>query len=108
MKESPVTFKLRYFIFSFLFIQSVAAAPIDWSGTLGVDSTIINDVRRTSDDCTPIDGSQCISSEESNARTQSMILTLNPTIIVNDGVTIKGELSTGTDRGNRLGAANKQ
>ncbi|MAZ49283.1 MAG: hypothetical protein CME65_12040 [Halobacteriovoraceae bacterium] len=79
------------------------AVPIDWKGTLAFDSNILNDVRRTSDNCTAAAGSQCINPLEDNARFQSMILKLNPNIIVNDGVTIRGELTTGGVRGVNLG-----
>lgn len=98
-----MAFKLRFLTFSLVFIQTVSAAPIDWKGTLAYDTKIIKDVRRTGDNCTVAAGSQCINPEENNARTQSMILKLNPSIIVNDGVTVKGELSTGGNRGAKLG-----
>ena len=82
---------------------SAFAVPIDWKGTLAFDTNILNDVRRTSDNCTATAGSQCIDPQEDNARFQSMILKLNPNIIVNDGVTIRGELTTGGVRGVNLG-----
>ena len=79
------------------------ASPMDWKGSLTVDSHIIRDVRRTGDDCTPGSGSLCITPDNNNARYQSMILKLQPNLVVNDGVTIKGELSTGTGRTAKLG-----
>ncbi len=83
---------------------SVFAVPVDWNGTLAIDSNIIKDVRRTGDSCTVSDGSQCINDEENNARFQSMIIKLNPSFVINDGVTIKAELTAGSDnRGARLG-----
>lgn len=91
-------------ILVFFSVQAVAV-PIDWKGTLAFDTNILNDVRRTSDDCTAAAGSTCINPQEDNARFQSMILKLNPNIIVNDGVTIRGELTTGGTRGANLGEA---
>ncbi len=79
------------------------AVPVDWKGTLAFDTLIIKDVRRTGDACTPANGSQCINPEEDNARLQTMILKLNPNIVVNDSVTVKGELTTGGTRGVKLG-----
>ena len=86
------------------------ALPIDWSGSLGFDTTLIKDVRGISDgDCgyadagTAGDGSQCVKKDSQNARFQTMILKLNPTLIINDSTSIKGELSTGTTRGIFLG-----
>lgn len=88
-----------------LYSLTAVAVPIDWKGTVAFDTNIIKDVRRTGDNCTPSNGSQCINPEEDNARFQSMILKLNPNIVVNDGVTIKGELTTGGVRGINLGEA---
>lgn len=88
-----------------VFLKSAIAVPIDWQGTFAFDTNILNDVRRTSDDCSSATGSQCITPQEDNARFQSMILKLNPSIIVNDGITIKGELTTGGVRGVNLGAS---
>lgn len=79
------------------------AAPIDWKGTLGFDTRITKDARRTSDDCTVANGSQCINPEEDNARFQSMLLKLNPNLIVNDGVTVKAEITSNGTRTNRMG-----
>ncbi len=93
----------KYLGLILLISQGVQAVPADWKGSLAFDTNIINDVRRTNDDCTVADGSQCISPEENNARFQTMVLRLNPNIIVNDGVTIRSELSTGTIRNSYLG-----
>jgi hypothetical protein len=79
------------------------ALPIDWNGTLGFDQHIIKNARRSGDACTPASGSQCLKDESKHARFQSMLLKLQPTIIVNDSTSIKGELSTGTSRGGFLG-----
>jgi hypothetical protein len=96
---------LKFFLLSIFFVQLSHAVPVDWKGSLGYSTRIIKDVRRTGDNCTVVDGSQCINPEEENARFQDMTLKLNPNMIVNDGVTIKGELTTGGRRGAKLGAA---
>ena len=104
-----MSFKFKYVCILVLLSQSIMAAPIDWKGTFAFDSTIIKDVRRTGQNCTPASGSQCVGSEEENARYQSMILKLNPNLIINDAVTIKGELTTGSDtRGSKLGKSTAQ
>jgi hypothetical protein len=80
------------------------ALPIDWNGSLGFDSNIIKNVRGTTDNCTGDTlGSQCITNDNDHARYQSVLLRLNPTIIVNDSTSIKGEISTGNIRGGFLG-----
>lgn len=79
------------------------ALPIDWNGSLGFDTNIIKSARGTSSNCTATAGSTCVKNDNEHARYQSMLLRLNPTIIVNDSTSIKGELSTGTVRGAFLG-----
>lgn len=79
--------------------------PADWGGSLAFDTQIIKDFRRTGDNCDASKDGECIGAEEDNARFQSMILRLNPSLIVNDGVTIKGELSTGSNRTSKLGSS---
>ena len=82
------------------------ALPIDWNGSLGIDTNIISNARKTGDECSsaiPTNGSQCIVNGNQNARFQSYVLKLNPSIIVNDSATIKGEISTGSFRGGFLG-----
>ena len=91
------------FLIIIAFYNNAFSAPIDWSGTIGFDTTILSDFRRTSDTCTPTAGSECISPEEDNARYQTMLLKLNPNLRINDAVTIKGELSTGNVRSSYLG-----
>lgn len=85
---------------------SAFALPIDWNGTLGFDQNIIKNARGTTDDCSYTSGTdfgECISNDGQNARYQSMLLKLQPTIIVNDSTSIKGEISTGSIRGGYLG-----
>ena len=97
---------------SALSINSVWALPIDWTGAFGVDTHMINNTCRTSDDVpakftggtrnAATRGTQGISGD-CNASFQSYIFKLNPQIIVNDGVTLKGELSSGYSRGGFAG-----
>ena len=75
------------------------ALPIDWTGNIGFDQNIIEDVRGTNGSCTVTNGSECLTDDNKNARFQTLLLKLNPNMIVNDSVTIKGELSTGSIRG---------
>lgn len=93
---------------SALSINSAIALPIDWSGVFGADTHMLSNTCRTSDKIPgtptkPLDGSQGLVSDDCNASFSTYIFRLNPTIIVNDGVTFKGELSTGGIRGNFMG-----
>lgn len=95
----------RFRFISTIFISTLSvnalALPIDWSGTFGVDShTISNSCRAEDSSNTP--GSQGIDGK-CNASFQTYIFKLNPQIIVNDGVTLKGEFSTGHMRGGFAG-----
>lgn len=91
-----------------LFPLSSHAVPIDWHGVFGVDSTLINNFRRID---SKVDNSGAAGSQEvalanganANASFQSYVFRLNPTMIINDAATLKGELSTGYGRGGRLG-----
>lgn len=97
---------LGVLVFS-LSINFAQALPIDWTGTFGVDTHHISNFRRTSDDVTKTPGSktgtQGIASGDNGASFQTYIFKLNPQIIVNDGVTLKGEFSTGHIRGGIAG-----
>ncbi|HLT22808.1 MAG TPA: hypothetical protein VKZ84_05170 [Bacteriovoracaceae bacterium] len=89
---------------SALGINTAQALPIDWSGTFGVDSHYLSNMRMTSDKVTTAqDGSQAIEGSKNGTNFQSYIFKLNPTIIINDGVTLKGEISTGSIRGGFAG-----
>ena len=93
---------------SALSINSASALPIDWTGVFGVDSNILSNYRRTTDTIdtsqpTPRNGTQGINSGDNGASWQTYIFKLNPSIIVNDGVTLKGELSSGYLRGGFAG-----
>lgn len=102
---------------STLSINSAFALPIDWGGVFGVDTHQISNFRRTSDTIretekplpsdTPTpgtrNGTQGIRSGKDGASFQTYVFKLNPSIIVNDGVTLKGELSSGYIRGGFAG-----
>lgn len=94
-------------IVSTLSINSAYALPIDWSGVFGVDTHLISNFCRTSDDVTKTpavtSGTQGIDTVDCDATFQTYTMRLNPNIIVNDGVTLKGELSSGYIRGGFAG-----
>ncbi|MFP5385044.1 MAG: hypothetical protein ACLGHN_03140 [Bacteriovoracia bacterium] len=94
-------------IISTLSINSAYALPIDWSGVFGVDTHLISNFCRTSDDVTKTpavtSGTQGIDTVDCDATFQTYTMRLNPNIIVNDGVTLKGELSSGYIRGGFAG-----
>ncbi len=88
-------------IFS-LSINSAFALPIDWNGVFGVDTHLLNNVCRTKDTVTKTAGTQGITGD-CGANFQTYTFRLLPQIIVNDGVTLKGELSSGFIRGGLAG-----
>lgn len=94
-------------IISTLSINSALALPIDWSGVFGVDTHHITNYRRTSDDVTKVPanktGTQGIAGGDNGASFQTYVFKLNPQIIINDGVTLKGEFSSGYIRGGFAG-----
>jgi hypothetical protein len=82
------------------------ALPMDWNGAFGVDFNTVINVRKTDDACTPSATTthNCTEKESTHARFQTYVLRLNPSIIINDSATFKGEISTGSSRGNFLGS----
>lgn len=92
-----------------LLSSSAMALPIDWGGSLGFDTTMINNFRRTGDNIAkpvppaPGTGTQGINSTDDSAHFQTYVFKLNPHMIVNDAVSIKGELSSGHTRGGFFG-----
>lgn len=103
-------------IISALSINSAMALPIDWSGVFGVDTHMLSNSCRTSDSIgatekplptgTPTGnrtGTQALRNGDCGANFQTYTFRLNPSIIVNDGVTLKGELSSGYIRGGFAG-----
>lgn len=111
-------FRLASTVFiSALSINSAMALPIDWTGVFGVDTTMISNFRRTKDSITATDkptnprtGTQGLRNGDNGATFQTYVFKLNPQIIVNDGVTLKGEFSSGYLRGGFAGdnAANNE
>lgn len=100
---------------SALGINSAYALPIDWTGVFGADTHMISNTCRTSDKITNVEkpipgdggnrnGTQALRSADCDASFQTYTFRLNPNIIVNDGVTLKGEISTGNIRGNFAGS----
>ena len=101
-------------LFSALSINSAMALPIDWTGVFGADTHLLSNTCRTNDDVTKVPtaktGTQGLANGDCDANFQTYTFRLNPSIIVNDGVTLKGEISTGHIRGNFAGSdsANNQ
>ena len=85
------------------------AVPIDWHGTFGVDTTLINNYTRVDskgNQPSESSGTQEIplaDDRDSGASWQSYIFKLMPIVIINDSATFKGEISSGYARGGRLG-----
>lgn len=104
---------MRTFIYTIviatLLPQVAFALPIDWHGVFGVDTTLIDNYRRikqTVDNTSTNVGSQEVplaTGGQQNASFQSYIFRLQPTIIVNDSASLKGEISTNYARGGRFG-----
>jgi hypothetical protein len=94
----------------FVFSLPALALPIDWNGSLGFDTTLINNICRSGDDVvnnTP-SGTQGIQCDDGGAHFQSYVFKLNPHLIVNDAVSVKGEFSTGYARGGFMGDGSTQ
>ncbi|MGE3608810.1 MAG: hypothetical protein AB7I27_04410 [Bacteriovoracaceae bacterium] len=104
----------RVVIISTLSINSAMALPIDWSGVFGVDTHLLSNICRTKDNVPTKNASSKTGTEglpgDCGANFQTYVFKLNPQIIVNDGVTLKGELSSGYIRGGFAGdnSANNQ
>lgn len=98
--SSKISLLLTGLLIGAFTMSQAQALPIDWNGQFGYDTNLIKNVRRTTDDCT---GGYCPGDSEDNARYQSYIFKLSPTIVVNDSATVKGELSTGSVRGGIAG-----
>ena len=98
---------------STLSINSAMALPIDWTGVFGADTHIISNTCRTTDTVAAkfdTNGNRNVGTEgtqgitgDCGANFQTYVFKLNPQIIVNDGVTLKGELSSGYIRGGFAG-----
>ncbi len=100
--------------FSFLIVEQAQALPIDWNGSVGFETNILNTFRKTNDDISSGGGSQAVDYDGTNtsgdpigtddyAGFQTYVFRLNPTILINDSASVKGEFSTGTIRGGFLG-----
>jgi hypothetical protein len=88
-----------------IFAQSAQtfALPIEWGGSLGYESSRINNYRHAKNDPTSAAGSQGVDGSTENAFLQSYVFRLNPNMVVNDHVSLKGEFATGDVRGGLLG-----
>jgi hypothetical protein len=102
----------------FIFTQKSYGLPIDWHGTLGFDTTIIDNYRRLekTSDSSNLGNAGSYGTQEvplgpgaqANANWQSYIFRLIPNIVVNDSASIKSEISSGYARGGRLGDSTTQ
>ena len=100
-----------FFILAILAIlpQTSQALPIDWNGVFGVDTTLIDNFRRIkepSDRTSTNVGSQEVpfaAGNQASASFESYVFRLQPTIIINDAASLKGEISTNYARGGRFG-----
>lgn len=106
-------FRLTSFgLFSALSINAAIALPIDWTGVFGADTHLLSNTCRTNDTIQgkTKNGTQALENGDCDANFQTYTFRLNPNIIINDGVSLKGELSTGHIRGNFAGSdsANNQ
>lgn len=86
--------------------------PIDWNGAFGVETTRLENFRRVE---TREDVGQNLSmvpdlasGEKRNATWQSYIFQLNPTLLINDAASIKGEFTSGYGRGGVVGRSSTQ
>jgi hypothetical protein len=96
----------RLLLFSIFSVPFVAySLPIDFGGELGFDTLRVSNSRRTKSSSTtdPGVGSEQIQGSSDTAYIQSYLFKLNPTMVVNDHVTVKGEITTGKGRGGRMG-----
>lgn len=116
MTSRSILFICLFFI-STLSINSAFALPIDWTGVFGADTHLLSNTCRTgkkigaAEKPLPTDtpagtrtGTQALRNGDCDATFQTYTFRLNPNIIINDGVTLKGELSTGYIRGNFAGS----
>ncbi len=101
--------KLILFTAIFCTFYSFAGLPIDWNGSIQFDTHSISNARvaKNSLGTEGTNGSQEIAISSKTAKFQSYIFKLDPTIIVNDSVSIKGEFSNGYPRGNVFGRDTK-
>jgi hypothetical protein len=111
--QGPIVFKNIKIILPLLFLSlNIQAVPIDWHGTFGVDTTLIDNYRKIDK---TVDASAVGSAEvplaaggHANASFQSYVFHLDPTLVINDATSIKGELTSGYGRGGRLGDNSSQ
>jgi len=86
------------------------ALPLDWNGSFGVNTTVIDTYRKTDahDNTVAGSGGQAIpepAGNPDNAKFQSYIFSLSPSIVVNDSASIFSDFTTGYGKGGFLGDA---
>ena len=96
-----------FLVFVFSYTSLSYSLPIDWNGVFGVETQKISNTCRTTDKISTTDktksGTQALVNDDCDASFQTYTFKLNPNIIINDGVSLKGEISTGYIRGNFAG-----
>ena len=91
-------------IVSLLFIMPIWAATVEVNGFIGFDTSMISKYDKGNSGDDPTRESQTINTNGKNtASFQTYIFHLDPTIIINDAATIKGEISTNYGRGGIFG-----
>ena len=84
--------------------QDLLALPMDFGGELGFDSIRVSNYRRTKDSTTTVaNGSEAIEGTGDSAYIQTYLFKLKPSMIINDHVTMRSEVTTGSGRGGNLG-----
>jgi hypothetical protein len=94
-------------VFSILSSMSAHAVPIDWNGSFMTDFIRIEDYARNTNGAytgaSDFGSQQVLNDGSQTAIFHSYVLKLNPHIIINDGVSLKGQLTTGSGMGGFLG-----
>jgi hypothetical protein len=92
------------FFITLFSLQDLYALPMDFGGELGFDSIRVSNYRRTKDSTSTVaNGSEAIEGSGDSAYIQTYLFKLKPSMIINDHVTMRGEVTTGSGRGGNLG-----
>jgi len=106
LKENPLKSLNLFLLMLILTLGPIfaEAVPMDFNGELGFDLIRLTNYRRT-DANTSVDrnGSQQVTGEGKNGYVQTYLFKLQPSMIINDHVTVKSEVTTGNGRGGKIG-----
>lgn len=110
LRTKAIFLKISIILVIFLIPSVLWALPIDWNGCFGLDATLIDTYRKVEQTVDRSSqgggGSQEVPlgpGKHANASFQSYLFRLNPTMIVNDSATLKGEITSSYGRGGMLG-----